>query len=137
MDTKTLYRKYSSLEQLQLELDQINLLLGYPDFNGTDTYANIPEPTIITDEEGNEVDKFWLLTATHDLQEVGNPDIPLVSIEVLNDGRINIIDELIKTDSLDNLADNVKNCQIEVPYEALYDAEMDTIATLLGDNNIL
>lgn len=133
---KTLYRKYSSLEQLQTEIDQIDNLLGFPDGKGTTTYCNIPEPTIITDEEGNATETFWLIPATYDLQEL-NPEIPLVSIEVLNDGSIVVTDELIQANSLDNLADNVKNYQIEVSREALYDAEMETIETLIGDGNLL
>jgi len=131
---KTLMRKYSSLEQLQVELDQINLLLGYPDGNGTDTYANIPEPTIITDEEGNEVDKFWLLTATHDLQEVGNPDIPLVSIEVLNDGRITVIDTVVTSLDADCLVGNIKHCIADI---APATATQEVIDSLVESGNIV
>jgi hypothetical protein len=134
---KTLYRKYSSIDLITSEIEMINQKLGYPDGKGTNTYANIPEPTIITDESGNEIERFWLLKCTHDLQERGNPDIPMVSVEVLNDGNIVVTDELIRADSLDALADNVKNYAIEVPREALYDAEMETIETLIGDGNVL
>ena len=127
---KTLYRKYSSLEQLQTEIEQINTILGFPDGKGTETYASIPEATI------TETETFWLIPATHYLQEL-NPNIPLVSGEVLSDGTIVVTDQLIQTDNLDPLVDNVKNYQIEVPREALYDAEMETIETLIGDGNVL
>lgn len=135
-NVKTLYRKYSSLEQLKSDIEVMNKILGYPDDKGTSTYAIEPEPTIIMDENCVETSKFWLLPATYDLQEL-NPDIPLVSVEVLSDGGIVVMDELVQASTLDNLVDNAKNCTITVPTEALYAAEQETIETLIGDGNIL
>jgi hypothetical protein len=167
---KTLFRKYTSLEQLQVERDQINQLLGYPTPDGstltyatpdgstltyatpdgsTLTYATIPEPTItyqrtvdglvetkVSNEEmegWTETDRFWLLTATHDLQEL-NPDIPLVSIEVLNDGRITIVDYTVESPEAELLVDNVKHCVIDLTPQA---ATQETIDKLVEDHNIV
>ena len=138
---KTLYRKYTTINLVEQEIELMNQLLGYPDGKGTYTYSAIPEPTIIKDEEGNEIERFWLMKCTHDLQEAliekGGLDLPMVSVEVLADGSIVVTDETIQANSLDGLADNVKSYEIQVPREALYEADQETIETLLGDGNIL
>ena len=140
---KTLYRKYTpaTYSQIQSDIEKINEILGFPDNTGTVTYAQIPDETIITDSEGNVIEAFKLLVCTHELQqaliEKGGLDLPMVSVEVLADGSIVVTDETIQANSLDGLADNVKSYEIQVPREALYEADQETIETLLGDGNIL
>ena len=38
-----------TLDEVQAFIDNANILLGYPDGNGTETYCNVPELTEITD----------------------------------------------------------------------------------------
>ena len=139
---KTLYRKYTpaTYSQIQSDIEKINEILGFPDNTGTVTYAQIPDETIITDSEGNVIEAFKLLVCTHELQqaliEKGGLDLPMVSVEVLN-GQWVSTDSTVEGDTLEGLPDNVKNCEIIVPKEALYEADQETIETLLGDGNIL
>jgi hypothetical protein len=134
--TKTLFRKYSSEADVIAEIEMMNNLLGYPDGNGTDRYAEVPIPFVtyeITTEEGTtritkpateesegiEIERYWLLECTHNLQDNGNPDIPMVSVEVLGDGSLIVTDGEVHSegnpdDVIQKLADNAKNCLVEL-----------------------
>jgi len=132
---KSLFNKSLTAEAQLDFIAWANTVKGYPDGNGTETYAQPSEPIV------TETETYWLTPVSHDLQEaaeaIDDRSFSFVSGEVLADGSIVVTDELIQTDNLEPLVDNVKNYQIEVPREALYDAEMEVIETLIGDGNVL
>ena len=62
--------KLKTLEQVNTFIANANLLLGYPNDNGTETYCNVPEITEIKDENGNVTESFYELPVTSELNEI-------------------------------------------------------------------
>ena len=57
-----------TLDEVQAFIDNANILLGYPDDNGTETYCNVPELTEITEDEV-VTDSYYEIDITQELNE--------------------------------------------------------------------
>ena len=62
--------KLKTIDEVNTFIEKANLLLGYPDQNGTETYCNVPELTEIKDENGVVIDSYYELPITPELNEV-------------------------------------------------------------------
>lgn len=143
---KTLYRKYTVLPDLEADIQMINGLLGYPDGNGTDTYSHILEPIEVwgKDELDNDIllETYWLMEATHNLQENGNPDIPLVSVEILN-GQFVVTQDAVQAtnDNADEnilaLVGNIKNNIVDVIGDVRTSLSDKAVQDLIDEGNVI
>lgn len=69
-------QKYSTLDEVLIDIAKFNLLLGFPDEKSdTITYCNVPEVTEVLDDNGNIVDSYYELIITSELDLLLNPDI--------------------------------------------------------------
>ena len=59
-----------TIEEVTTFIANANTLLGYPDGNGTETYCNVPEETVIVDENGDIVGTHYVLPLTFELREI-------------------------------------------------------------------
>ena len=60
--------KLNSMDEVLLFITNANLLLGYPDGSGTETYCNVPELTEITENEA-VIDSYYEIEITQGLNE--------------------------------------------------------------------
>ena len=58
-----------TLEEVEAFITNANLLLGYPDGSGTETYCNVPEITEIKNEDSEVIDSYYLIPITSELNE--------------------------------------------------------------------
>ena len=58
-----------TIEEVTTFIANANTLLGYPDGNGTETYCDVPEETVITGEDEEIIDTYYLLPLTSELSE--------------------------------------------------------------------
>ena len=61
--------KLKTIDEVNTFIEKANILLGYPNSNGTETYCNVPEITEIKDENGNVTESFYELPVTSELNE--------------------------------------------------------------------
>lgn len=59
-----------TIEEVETFIASANTLLGYPDGKGTDTYCYVPEETVITNDDGEVVDTYYIMPITSELNEV-------------------------------------------------------------------
>ena len=59
-----------TLDEVNTFINKANILLGYPNSKGTETYCNVPELTEIKDENGVVIDSYYELPITPELNEV-------------------------------------------------------------------
>ena len=60
--------KLKTLDEVQAFINNANILLGYPDGKGTETYCNVPELTEITEDEV-VIDNYYEIEITQELNE--------------------------------------------------------------------
>ena len=65
--TKNMKIKLDSIDNVELFIEKANLLLGYPDQSGTETYCNVPEITEIKNEDSEVIDSYYLIPITGEL----------------------------------------------------------------------
>ena len=56
-----------TLEEVEAFITNVNLLLGYPDQSGTETYCNVPEITEIKNEDSEVIGSYYLIPITGEL----------------------------------------------------------------------
>ena len=61
--------KLKTIDEVYTFIEKANILLGYPNANGTETYCNVPEITEIKDDSGNVTESFYELPVTSELNE--------------------------------------------------------------------
>ena len=75
-------QRFETLEEANLFIEKVNILLGYPNSKGTETYCNVPEITEIKDESGNVTESFYELPVTSELNEAM---ISIATIQMINE----------------------------------------------------
>ena len=58
-----------TIEEVITFIANANTLLGYPDGNGTETYCDVPEETVITNDDGEIVDTYYIIPITSELND--------------------------------------------------------------------
>lgn len=59
--------RLKTLDEVELFINKVNNLLGYPDNSGTETYCNIPEINKIVDNNLNIIDSYYEVPITNEL----------------------------------------------------------------------
>ena len=77
--------KLKTIDEVYTFIEKANILLGYPDGKGTETYCNVPEITEIKDENGNVTESFYELPVTSELNEAM---ISIATIQMINETAV-------------------------------------------------